>query len=329
MELNIKAITVISVVLLLITMPLLSLYLNASASDGLKVIVTFPYLYEDVKNLLCEGDEVFVLTPPGVDPHIYQLKPSDIDLVRQASLIISTAHASFEKTLHDLVSSGRIKARIVELPTIAQVVLRIPGTNATNYHALQLYPQNYIAFINTVADELSKLRPDCASIYRSNADKLIHQLASINASTRKFYGWIAVISDPSIQYIATWLGFDVKYVLVKEHDTPITPEDYRMAENIVKMYTNVAVIVSESNPAKDKLHEIAERYGALYIELPSILTYNGSLRYINDVAHIVSNVAVTSTTRATQGFNTSIVLPIFAVAIVVIIVLIYVWLKRR
>ncbi|MCI4435449.1 MAG: metal ABC transporter substrate-binding protein [Ignisphaera sp.] len=327
MELNIKAVIVISVALLLITMPLLSLYPNAN--DGLKVIVTFPYLYEDVKNLLCEGDEVFVLTPPGADPHTYQLKPSDIDLLGQASLIISTAHAPFEKTLHDLVSSGKIKASIVELPTIAQVVLRIPGTNATNYHALQLYPQNYIAFINAVADELSKLRPDCASIYRSNADKLIHQLASINASTRKFYGWIAVISDPSIQYIATWLGFDVKYVLVKEHDTPITPEDYRMAENTVKTYTNVAVIVSESNPAKDKLHEIAERYGVLYIELPSILTYNGSLRYINDVAHIVSNVAVTSTTRTTQGSSANIALSIFAVAMVVIIILIYVWLKRR
>ncbi|MEM3892849.1 MAG: hypothetical protein QXR12_02735, partial [Thermofilum sp.] len=48
---------------------------------GLRIAVTFPSLYEDVKALLCEGDTVVSIAPPGVDPHEYQLSPKDVELL--------------------------------------------------------------------------------------------------------------------------------------------------------------------------------------------------------------------------------------------------------
>jgi len=72
------------------------------SEDQVVVVVTFSYLKPDVERLLCNG-VVYAIAQVGVDPHEYQLKPSDIDVLKNADIIVSTAHTHFELDIREHV----------------------------------------------------------------------------------------------------------------------------------------------------------------------------------------------------------------------------------
>ena len=108
-----------------------SLAALAEGGHGLLIVVSFPNLAYDVELLACEDDTVISLAPPGMDPHDYQLTPSDVELLRRADLVISTAHAPFEVDIRRLVEEGRLSTVLVELPHVPGVRLLVnPITSA-------------------------------------------------------------------------------------------------------------------------------------------------------------------------------------------------------
>ncbi|HIP25359.1 MAG TPA: ABC transporter substrate-binding protein, partial [Archaeoglobus profundus] len=107
---------------------LLSLLLLGSAK-GLTIIVTFPNLEEDIK-LVAPKDVIKSIVPVGVDPHTYQLTPDDIESLKRADVIISTAHTHFEMKIKKMVENGEIKAKLVEIPEIPGIkILKNPVTH--------------------------------------------------------------------------------------------------------------------------------------------------------------------------------------------------------
>jgi len=304
----------------------------ASSGNGLTIVVTFPFLYEDIDELVCKGDAVVNLVKPGMDPHEYSLTPSDIDLIKRADLIISTGHAPFETRIRELAESGQIHGKLIELPSISGVtILRHPQTNVTNYHGIQFYSRNYELLIEDVEHALEMLRPECASVYRASAEKLLQDLAALNSSVRRFSGWLAVVDLPPLQYVAVWLGLDVKQVLAREEDVPITPQDYTNAESIISSAKHVAVIATIGSAAEDKLRDMARRHGAPFIALPNPLTYNGSLEYLRTVAQIASNVSLATVTQQAGGSSAStpMLVGVVLFVIAVSIIMMYLWFKRR
>ena len=69
----------------------------------------------------------------------------DVAKLREADVIVSTTHAPFETQIVEMVKSGEIKARLVEILRIKGIkILKNPAISTPNYHWPIYDPSNYI-----------------------------------------------------------------------------------------------------------------------------------------------------------------------------------------
>ena len=248
----------------------------ASRAGALLIVVTFPSLVGDVKQIVCRGDRVVSLVPPSVDPHEYQLKPSDVELLEKADVIVSTGHAPFEKRIAELVEEGVVHARLV-------VVWRAPGvrlldnpvTGEPDLHMPIYDPRNYIAFIRYLARILSEANPSCASVYEEKAGAVVERVEGLIARAPRVEG-VAVADMPYAVYAVEWLGLRVESLLVPEPGLPTTPPLVEKASRLLSR--GAWAVVTEPPVAKPSrlLLELAASHGAPVLRVPSPLA-NGTI----------------------------------------------------
>lgn len=300
-----------------------------AGGDGISIVVTFQFMVDDIKSLLCSGDEVTSIVPQGVDPHEYQLTYSDLAKLAAADLIVSTAHTPFEMKIREMVMSGELKAELIEIPKIpGMVFLSIPSVNTTNYHGTLFYGRNYVAFINNVSDTLSRLRPECADWYRGGARVATRTVEELEGGVRPLSGLKAVVDIPPLQYIATWLGAEVVRTLLVEHDVPASPQDVEKVERIVEgLKDGVVLVFTEDSTARGLMEEIASRYGARVLALPNPVTSTSSvLLYMQKAVERALNVR----TPERVGGDISVATQYLVVAAVVVaVVALLITLGRR
>ena len=255
-------------------------------NNGLTIIVTFPSLVNDIRQLICKDDHVVSIVPPGSDPHEYQLTINDIELLQKADLIISTGHTSFENRIRDLINSGEISAILIEIPKIKDVdILANPATGLPNLHMPIYDPLNYIVFINNVTNTLQILRPECASIYNENRLSIISKIAYLLADSPRIYV-DAVADKPLTQYAVSWLGIRIKYLLIKEPGVPATPSDLDIIrDRMAKGYIGIAIV---TEPATDsaslQLIDLATEYNVPILYVPSPMANTTFIEKLNYIA---------------------------------------------
>jgi len=241
--------------------------------EGLLIVVTFPSLEGDVRALACQGDIVESLVPPGVDPHMYSLKPSDMELLREADLIVSTGHTPVELRVKELVASGELKARLLDIVELEGVRVYVnPVTGKPNYHSIIYDPNNYIVFIEELSKILSSLRPSCAQHYNLTATSIVEGVRE--AVKRVPEVDIAAVADePVVQYAVEWAGIHVKLVLVAEEGLPPTPTLIEKAKTLISAGDVELVVVVEGKHAKASLmlEQMAREYGVRVLKVPSPL----------------------------------------------------------
>jgi len=238
---------------------------------GLLIVVTFPSLEGDVEALACQGDVVESLVPPGIDPHTYSLRPSDMELLREADLIVSTGHIPIELRIRELVASGELKARLLDITELKGVRVCVnPVTGKPNYHSILYDPNNYIIFVETLSEILSDLRPSCAQHYNLTATSIVEGvLEAVKRVPRMDV--TAVADNPIVQYAVEWAGIHIELVLVAEEGLPPTPALVEKARALLSTGNASLVVVVEGKPGKASLTlaQMAREYGVKVLEVPS------------------------------------------------------------
>jgi len=252
---------------LLLLIALLSSLLLLGSAKGLTIVVTFPNLEEDIK-LVAPEDVVKSIVPVGVDPHTYQLTPADIENLKRADVIISTAHTHFEMKIREMIENGEIKAKLVEIPEIPGIkILKNPVTHTSNYHMPIYDPENYKVFIRYVSEILFNITGDKS--YKDRAKKVIEKVDEIMNNTKKL-NVTAVADLPYTQYAVSWLNVDIKYLVMKEHGISPTPQDLQAIENAIKAgEVKLAVITKDGPKASEILLDLAKKYGIDVLYVPS------------------------------------------------------------
>jgi len=275
-------ITLISFLTLLAVVP----NVIKSSESGLYIVVTFPNLKYDVELITCKDDTVVWIAPPGVDPHSYQLTPKNVIDLKKADVIISSAHVPFELEIRDLVQRGEIKGILIEIPRIPDIkILKNPATGEFNFHMPIYDPYNYKIFLRHITSIFSQLRPDRAKTYEKNLNKVLKEIDYIIEKTPKL-NVTAVIDAPPLQYAISWLGVNVKYVLIKEHGVPATPKDIDRIESAMASGEIQLAAVQNPPPSLSSiiLHDMAQKYGIPIIYAPPPSLTNSTLtklRYIS------------------------------------------------
>lgn len=241
--------------------------------QGLLIVVTFPPLEGDVRALACQGDVVKSLVPPGVDPHMYSLRPSDMELLRKADLIVSTGHTPVELRIRELVASGELKARLLDIVELEGVRVYVnPVTGKPNYHSIIYDPHNYIVFIEELSKVLSSLRPSCSQHYSLVATSIVEGVREAVKRVPEV-DIVAVADEPVVQYAVEWAGIHVELVLVAEEGLPPTPALVEKARTMISTGSVGLVVVVEGKPteASAMLEQMAREHGVRVLEVPSPL----------------------------------------------------------
>jgi len=307
-----KLIIVMLATLLLHTLPL-------NSENGVKILVTFSNLAYDVKLITCPTDEIDYLVPPGLDPHEYELRPSDIEKLREAELIVSTAHTPFEASIKEMVSKGELKARLLEIPWIEGMrISRNPMTGGPNYHMPILDPSNYIKFMGTLRDALEEMNPSCGNYYDEKFEEVKGKIDELLKTPR--LNLTALASDPRAQYYVEWLGIEVKYLLVKEEETPITPSElteiYRKARN--NEIDLIIVVGDERTASNRKAMEISEEFGIRVLKVPSPTEQGSVLDKLSAMISSLEEVEVTHS-RVPYATHATYIIAALIISLVILI----------
>ncbi len=179
---------------LLITLVMvLGLGMAAFAGPTPTVVATHAVFGEFAQAIGDDLIDVVTIIPSGFCPAHYDLRPSDIKAVSQASLVI---YSGFEPWMDTLLSSVKSGAK----------VLQLKGPWNT--------PDGAAAKVDAIAAALTELLPEEKDVFAANAAEYKKKLSEIGAGLKKQAQELDVETVPVIcmQWqvpFVKWLGFDI------------------------------------------------------------------------------------------------------------------------
>jgi len=274
---------------------LLAIFVSAQ-----KIVVSFP-AYNIVLKEAFPNADVILLTKGVSDPHEYQLTPQDLQMLKaltERDVIVSSMHAPFELKIAEMVKSGEIKAKFIDLTKI-QWYLTWDGElvklaehshdhGGVNMHDHGVFPPNVFALVDEVS-KVTGLEPD---------QNFIQKLKQLNATYADKFSGKAIAITPTAQYILYWLGFRDIAVFIKEPGVPPSPADLQKVVQYAKEGAPaLAVVVSgEALKIVDNFRNKMNELGAQ----PKIITADFSKNYLSTLEDLTKQIAATQQTTAQQ-----------------------------
>lgn len=287
---------------------------------GIRIVVTFTYLRHDVEMVKCGNDVVEAIVPPTVDPHEYELTPTDVEKLLKADLIISTKHAHFELEIEEIVKTGEIKAELLEIPSVEGMkFLENPATGLINIHEIIYDPDNYLAYMEALVNKLKELNPSHSSVYEAKLKDVISKVEDIKKKAPKL-NVTALATTPIVQYAVEWMGIKVKYLILKESDVPASPHELMIIDDVARRggIGLVVTVESEREEVNEKAEEIARAYNIPVVKVPSPIFTEGMLKAIEMTVDRLKEEAVPPTPPATLPLTPLLAsLALMAVALIV------------
>ncbi len=148
---------------------------------GLSVVSTFSILADFVRQIVAEGEGTS-LVPPDGDPHEFQPRPTDLNRLRIAAVVVENGFG-LEGWLSRLVqASGFRGRRVVATEGITPRRLQEGGRAIPDPHVWQ-DPLLAARMVRTIGDALAAAEPARADAYRLRAETYGAKLAQLDAET--------------------------------------------------------------------------------------------------------------------------------------------------
>lgn len=199
---------------------LVALCLSAALVTGARaadIVATTGMVADVADNVAGECLSVEALMGPGVDPHLYEARPSDIPLLRNADAILYNGF-NLEGQL------GKVLSRMAKSkPTVAvapesmkdEDLIRDAGGYAVDPH-LWMDASLWARIVPTVAEVLVEVAPDCESGIRERAGRYQEQLLALHEWVKASIASvpeqqrILITAHDAFRYYG--LGYDIEVV---------------------------------------------------------------------------------------------------------------------
>ena len=146
-----------------------------------KVLVTFYPLYQFTKAVGGDKIDVSVIIPSGVEPHDWEPTVQDIELLKNANLIIING-AGLEPWISKLVSANP-EIILVDSSTNIQLLQKNEGSSLSDPH-IWLDPILVKTQVQNIANGLIKFDPKNTNYYQQNADQYKAKLDVLDKKIR-------------------------------------------------------------------------------------------------------------------------------------------------
>lgn len=157
---------------------LLATTLVATSQDKIRVVSSASIFQDMAMNIGGDKIETFTIVPIGGDPHLYEPKPSDAQLVKSADIILVNG-LTFEGWINKLIDNSGTTAKIYTITEGVNVLKSEKYKNAADPHAW-MDASNGLKYIENIKAALIEIDPTNAVFYTANYEKYKAELSALD-----------------------------------------------------------------------------------------------------------------------------------------------------
>lgn len=250
----------ISILLSLILVPLVS------AEENTSVTVTTSFIQDMVKRLSDDQIQTQLLIPRGSDPHLYQPKPSDLQALNQADLVLYHG-LHFEGKFADVLEKfgQAITQDIQEKDLIVSGEGHLKSIDPHFWFDISLYKQA----VQTTSRILQDKYPQLAPTIQGKEKDYLQDLDQLDQEIKDMIGQIPstqrVLISPhdAFSYFGRAYGFELMAPQGTSTETQASNQQIaRVVDTILTRHIPAIFLESTSNPkVMDKITEAVEQSG--------------------------------------------------------------------
>ena len=190
---------------------------DASIGDKLRVVTTIGMITDIVKNVGGTRVAVTGMMGPGVDPHLYNPTPRDVQRLRSAHIIFYNG-LHLESKVGDLLAkmSGDTLTVAVTDAVDRSLLLTPPEYEGLYDPHLWFDVKLWMQAVIKVRDALSEFDADNAVLYRSNAEGYLAELTELDTYVKSQVARVPsqqrvlVTAHDAFNYFGKAYGFEVR-----------------------------------------------------------------------------------------------------------------------
>ncbi len=147
-----------------------------------QVVATTSVLCDLTKQIAAETINLICLTPPSINPKVYQPTPADQQAINQAKLIIFNGY-NLEPGLEKFILSSKNKAPKVPVAKIAVPSPLMKTRNGKKVADPYVWhnAKNAVKMVDVISINLARTIPENAEVYQSNTKKIKNQLLQLDS----------------------------------------------------------------------------------------------------------------------------------------------------
>lgn len=235
----------------------------------LTVVCTTTMIADVAKTIAGDAAEVKGIMRAGEDPHVYDVRPRDVQLLAEADLILMNG-LHLEATLAHVVENNA-KGKVVKLAeTPAIVPLESEATRGAPDPHCWFNVSYFRVYAERARDGLIDADPKNADGYRRRADAYLKQLDELHEWVKKEIETVPrerrvmVTSHDAFQYFGRTYFVDVFAVIGISTEQQPKPQDVQRLESLVRERGVKALFIetSVSKTLNDLVEKIAVSTGA-------------------------------------------------------------------
>lgn len=208
-----------------------------------RVLVSIPPLHALATDVMKGAGEPKLLMHAQQSPHTFHLKPSDIEKIHQADLVIWVG-PELEFFLEPLQKSMQHQLQVIKIENIQRLPLSTSDHHHGHHHGgsidphLWLNPQNAKRFVIELARILGQLDPKQAATYTKNAMIVAEELDALDHELQKalqpYQKTPFFVFHDSLQYFTNHYQLKGGHVITANPEHPITAKQFTASQKRIK-----------------------------------------------------------------------------------------------
>jgi len=247
----------------------------ASQPQGIRVLAAESFMADIAKNVAGDRVNVDSLMPLGMDPHAFELVPSDVARIADSQVVIING-GGIEGWLDKVIENAGGEHKVIEACAgLASRAARegevVPDETGGDPH-FWLDPISVIHYVENIRDGLSTVDPEGKEIYTKNAEAYIEKLKVLDSSLREQAQTIPaekrliVTNHESFGYFADRYGFTIIGTIVPSVSTGSSPSAQQLASLVDHIRsTGASAIFLETGTNPQLANQIAKETGVKVI----------------------------------------------------------------
>jgi ABC-type Zn uptake system ZnuABC Zn-binding protein ZnuA len=212
---------------------------NGDGSDRLQVVCTTTMIEDLARNLAADLADVRGIMKAGEDPHVYDVRPRDAELIADADLVLSNGF-HLEATLSAIITNNAQG----DVLALAEKAVRKPISSGASAAAPDPHCWMNVDYFRGYAeharDALIAADPGNADAYRANADKYLADLDKLNDWVKQQVDRVPrerrvmVTSHDAFAYFGQAYDVDVHGMIGISTEQAPRPQDIEQLEALIR-----------------------------------------------------------------------------------------------